>query len=504
MNKILIANRSEIACRIIRAAREMGIKTVAVYSEIDENALHVEMANEAYALGGKTAAESYLDMDKIIAAAKATGADAVHPGYGFLSENVDFNRKVRQAGLIFIGPNPESMELLGSKVRSRELMIASGVPVVPGMKSSSMEIPEFAAAAEKINYPVLIKASAGGGGKGMRIVREPSELSKSVESAMRESQSAFGSREVFLEKYIEQPRHIEFQIACDSHGNAIHLSERECSVQRRHQKVIEETPSMALTDELREKMGRVAVKAVVAAGYDSIGTVEFLLDKSGDFYFLEVNARVQVEHPVTEEVTGVDLVKLQIEIADGKAIPFKQDDISSRGHAIECRLYAEDSDKDFMPSSGEILYLKEPSGKGIRFDTGIKQGSVIPVYYDPILSKIISYGSSREEARIRMLEALRETVILGVTTSAAFLMRCLEHEAFILGETYTNFIDTYLDELMLKDTSNLEVALTAVAIAGESNHATKHGCIANSDEQATPWQYLGKFRHLARYEGERL
>ena len=362
ISKILIANRSEIACRIIRTCKELGIKTVAVYSEVDEKSLHVQLADEAVFIGAPPANKSYLNQDLIIKTALSSGCDAIHPGYGFLSENPDFNRKVREAGLIFIGPSPESMNLLGSKVASRQTMLQAGIPVIPGMKGSSKEFSDFEEIAKEMDYPVLIKASAGGGGKGMRVVREPSKLKESVEAAMRESLSAFGSDEVYLEKYIEEPRHVEFQVAADQYGNAIHIFERECSIQRRHQKIIEETPSPVMDPDLRKKMGDTAVKVIKAANYDNVGTVEFLVDKDKNFYFLEVNARIQVEHPITEMVTGLDLVKLQINISNGEELPFNQEQLSQRGHAIECRIYAEDSDNQFMPSSGKILFLKEPAG----------------------------------------------------------------------------------------------------------------------------------------------
>ena len=385
--KIIIANRSEIACRVIRACKELNIKTVAIYSEADSKALHVQLADEAVCIGPPPANQSYLNMDAVIKAAFDTGCDAIHPGYGFLSEKHEFNQKVRDAGLTFIGSKPEPMRLLGSKVQSRIMMLQAGVPVIPGMKTSSKDIKDYEKTADEMGYPVLIKASDGGGGKGMRVVYKKEDLQPSLDAAMRESLSAFGSDVIFLEKYIESPRHIEFQVAADDYGNAVYLFERECSIQRRHQKIIEETPSTALTPELRKKMGETAVRVIQTSGYNNVGTVEFLLDKNNNFYFLEVNARIQVEHPITEMVTGVDLVKLQIGIASGEKMPFTQEELHQYGHAIECRIYAEDSDNNFMPSSGKILYLKEPKGPGVRYDSGIYQGVEVPIFYDPILAK---------------------------------------------------------------------------------------------------------------------
>ncbi len=488
--KILIANRSEIACRIIRACNELGIRTVAVYSEVDKNALHVQLADEAVNIGPAPAGESYLNQDAIIQAAKSTGCDAIHPGYGFLSEKWEFNKRVRDEGLTFIGSKPEPMKLLGSKVQSRITMIKAGVPVIPGMKSGSTDIEDFKKMAAEIGYPVLIKASDGGGGKGMRVVRSESELADSVDAAIRESKSAFGSDVVFLEKYIEKPRHIEFQIAADEHGNALHLFERECSIQRRHQKIIEESPSTALDPELRNRMGETAVNVIKAAGYTNVGTVEFLLDEDKNFYFLEVNTRIQVEHPITEMVTGVDLLKLQIRIAAGEEIPFRQEDLSQRGHAIECRIYAEDADNNFMPSSGEILLLREPKGPGIRYDSGIFQGASISIFYDPILAKLIAWGSDRNEAITRMLNALKENVILGVKTSNKFMQNVLNHKDFREGHTYTDFIELHKDELFPKDEDEFELAKTAAGLY--LKHKPKKIAFAGDMEtQSNPWTEVG-------------
>lgn len=489
--RILVANRSEIACRVIRACKELEIKTVAVYSEADRSALHVQLADEAICIGPPPALQSYLNAEAIINAALETGCDAIHPGYGFLSEKHEFNQKVKNAGLVFIGSKPEPMKLLGSKVESRKTMIAAGIPVIPGMKGSSKNIDDYIKLAEEIGYPVLIKASDGGGGKGMRVVTKPEELKPSVESAMRESQSAFGSDIVFLEKYIESPRHVEFQIAADNYGNVVYLFERECSIQRRHQKIIEETPSVALTPELRKRMGETAVRVVQAANYNNLGTVEFLLDKDKNFYFLEVNTRIQVEHPITELTTGVDLVKLQIRIAAGEELPFKQEDLSQNGHSIECRIYAEDADNNFLPSAGKILYFKEPAGPGIRYDSGVYQGFEVPIFYDPILSKLIVWGKDREEARKRMIIALKENVILGVQTSIRFMLDVLEHPEFINGNTYTNFIEQNMKQ---RATISQDDFITTLAVAAYSDMINKPKMFASiATEMPTPWQSIGKW-----------
>jgi len=493
IKKVLIANRSEIACRIIRACKEAGILTVAVYSDVDKNALHVLQADESVRLGPAPASESYLNQDLVLKAALDSGCDSIHPGYGFLAENHGFNQKVIDAGLIFIGPNPESMRMLGSKTESRVAMINAGVPVAPGMKGGSKNISEFISEAEKSGYPVLIKAAAGGGGKGMRIVRSADEMEESVHSAMRESLSAFGSDEVFMEKYIESPRHVEIQIAADKHGNAVALFERECSIQRRHQKIIEEAPSTALTPELRKIMCDAAIDVVKAADYDSVGTVEFLLDKSGKYYFLEVNTRIQVEHPVTEMTTGIDLVKLQINIAAGEKMPFAQEDLKQTGHAIECRVYAEDADNNFMPSSGKILYLREPKGMGVRYDSGIMQGSDVTVFYDPVLAKLIVHGANREEARKRMIMALKENVVLGVKTSIAYMAEILEHPDFISGNTQTDFIEKHMAERKAVPEEYTQAAMVAAALLGDKNKP-QAVCSGNGHSGSqSPWQTVGKW-----------
>lgn len=492
IKKVLVANRSEIAVRIIHALKEMDIKSVAIYSDADKNAVHTRLADESIRVGPPPALESYLNQDAIINAALEMGCDAIHPGYGFLSERYDFNQKVRDAGLIFIGANPESMRMLGSKVQSRQIMAKAGVPITPGMMSSSKDYGEFEEYAQKIGFPILIKSSDGGGGKGMRIVREMKELHSAIDTAMRESMSAFGSDAIYLEKYLENPRHIEFQVARDHFGNAIHLNERECSIQRRHQKIIEETPSPVMTAELRKRMGAAAVQVVNSANYDNIGTVEFLVDQDLNFYFLEVNARVQVEHPITEMTTGIDLVKLQINIADNKPIPYKQEDIAQNGHAIECRIYAEDAENNFAPSPGKILYIKEPTGPGIRYDSGVDKGSEVPTFYDPILSKLIVWGKTRDEAIKRMVNALKNNVILGVKTSMNFMVDVLNHPEFISGNTNTNFLPNYFaDKIQIND-DDLQLAIAAASFS--ANHKKDNGKNINQFSRlSNPWLEIGKW-----------
>jgi len=490
IKKILVANRSEIACRVIKACKELGIRSVAIYSDADRKALHTLLADEAVYIGESPPLKSYLNMEAIINAALKTGCDAIHPGYGFLSERAEFNRMVRDAGLIFIGSNPESMSLLGSKVQSRLTMLTSGVPIIPGMKSATKDIGEFKKYAAELGYPVLVKASDGGGGKGMRIVYSEAELEDSVNSAIRESISAFKSDAIYLEKYIESPRHIEFQVAADNYGNAVYLFERECSIQRRHQKIIEETPSVALDPDLRRRMGETAVRAIKAAGYTNLGTVEFLLDKNGNFYFLEVNARIQVEHPITELTTGVDLVKLQIQIANGEKLPFSQDELYQYGHSIECRIYAEDAENYFLPSSGKVLFLREPTGPGIRFDSGIYQSCDVPVFYDPIMAKLIVWGRNREEARKRMINALKNTIILGTKTSIGFMIKVLEHPEWIAGNTFTDFIDKHFGGKHSPSPELIDFALAGAEVAFRSEPKVVR--VSNLKEAIpSPWQTLG-------------
>ena len=493
IKKILIANRGEIAVRVINACREMSVPTVAVYSTADRKSLHVQMADEAICIGDPPPLESYLNIDKIIGVAKRTGADAIHPGYGFLAENSDFSARCEQEGIIFIGPNSKALRLVGDKVASRETMTKAKIPIIPGMMTKGKEMREFEEAAEKIGYPVMIKASAGGGGKGMRIIHSPNELEKGIEAGMREAKSAFGDESVYLEKYIEEPRHVEFQILADNFGNVVHLFERECSIQRRHQKIVEETPSCAVNDELRKKMGKVATTVIKTAGYNNAGTVEFLLDKNKNFYFLEVNARIQVEHPITELVTGVDLVKQQIRIASGEKLSLKQEQIKQRGHAIECRIYAEDPENIFFPSAGKILFMKEPAGPGIRHDCGIYSGFEVPVYYDPILSKVITWAETREDARRRMILALSNYTILGIKTTIGFLSSVMAHPEFIAGNTQTNFIEKNMSDWAdkRKERKFLNEALIAAAVASQSKTAEKRWGV--KEKTPSPWLTVGRW-----------
>ena len=464
--KILIANRGEIAVRIIRACHEMGIRTVAVYSDADRNALHVRMAMEAVRIGPPPSTESYLRIDRILDAARQTGAEAIHPGYGFLSENAGFARACVKAGIVFIGPTGDSMEAIGDKVRARKLMTAAGVPVVPGTPPLTADAAVVLAQAEEIGYPVLLKASAGGGGKGMRVVNSAAELPSLLAQARGEAASAFGDDTVFLEKYVQKPRHIEVQIFADQHGNCVHLGERECSIQRRHQKLIEESPSPVVTPEDRTMIGELAVKAAKAAGYSSAGTVEFLRGSDGSYYFMEVNARLQVEHPVTEMVTGIDLVRTMIEVAAGARLPFTQDDIQLRGHSIECRIIAEDPARNFMPSPGRIRGLRPPQGPGVRYDGGTYPGYEIPIFYDPMLSKLIVWGADRPQAIARMRRALDEYRVEGIRTSVPFHRQLMDSKPFIAGDIHTGYLAEH-PELLKPNTDPWleEIAVIAASVA---------------------------------------
>lgn len=495
-NKVLIANRGEIAVRIIKACRELDIRTVAVYSESDRNSLHVLTSDEAVCIGPPPALESYLNMERIIDTAHKTGAQAIHPGYGFLAENPRFARMCEDEGLVFIGPNSQAMDLVGDKIRSRLTMEKAGVPIIPGMKGTLQSLEEYEKAAESIGYPLMIKASAGGGGKGMRIVYQPENLRSSLEGGMREAKSAFGDESVYLEKYIEEPRHVEFQVLADQHGNVVHLFERECSIQRRHQKIIEETPSPVLTPELREEMGKTAVKVMKTAGYTNAGTVEFLLDKNKNFYFLEVNARLQVEHPVTELTTGVDLVHQQLRVAAGEKIAFSQEKLSQRGHSLECRIYAEDPANNFLPSSGKILYYKEPCGPGIRHDGGVYSGFEVPIYYDPILAKLIVWAENREKACRRMFRALSDYVILGIQTTVPFLKEVVNHPAFLKGRTTTHFINRHFEKWKPaeKSVEGAKFALLAAALKAAAGKPAVKRTQIEAKEIFSPWQELGPWR----------
>jgi acetyl-CoA carboxylase biotin carboxylase subunit len=463
IKKVLIANRGEIAVRIMRSCRELGIKTVAVYSEADRKALHVRYADEAHFIGPSPSNESYLVKDKLIKVAKKSGADAVHPGYGFLSENAEFAKKCRKAGLIFIGPSSHAISTMGDKITARKTMVDAGVPVVPGTNRKITKEKEVIDIIQEIGLPVIIKASSGGGGKGMRLVKSEQEVLSSIRSARSEALASFGDDAVYVEKYIESPHHIEFQILADQFGNTIHLCERECSIQRRHQKIIEETPSPIVTPELREKMGQDAIKAAQAVDYEGAGTVEFLVDDKLNYYFLEMNTRLQVEHPITERVVGIDLVKEQIRIANGELICFKQEEVSQLGHAIECRIYAEDPDNNFMPSPGLVRHITEPTGLGVRTDGYVYEGYEIPIYYDPMISKLIVWGRIREDAINRMKRALYEYKISGVKTSIKFLESIMDSPAFIKGKYDTHFIGDNMDKLF-KSQSKCDIRCQDIAI----------------------------------------
>lgn len=492
--KVLIANRGEIALRIIRTASEMGMQTVAVYSDADKASLHVAAANEAVPLGASDPASSYLNIDKIIAAALTTGCEAIHPGYGFLSENPLFAEKVVSEGLVFIGPPAQVMAELGDKTRAREIMTGGGVPVIPGMVEASDDPALLIQQASTLGYPVLVKAAAGGGGKGMRIVSSPAELLEAAQSASSEACTAFGDGRIYLEKYLDRPRHIEFQIVGDSYGNVIHFFERECSIQRRHQKIIEETPSTALDEDLRGRMAEAALAGGKAAGYINAGTVEFLLDASGKFYFLEVNTRLQVEHPITEMTTGIDLVRLQMNVAARQPLSLSQKDIVKRGHSIECRIYAEDPESNFMPTPGRIVYAKYPEGPGVRFDHCFYSGFEVPVHYDPILGKLVVWAEDRPAAIARMIRALKDCVILGIKTQIEFLLDVLSSDAFRRGDIHTQLIDNdFAGWGVRRDVDRL----AAVAYSGydilRPRKVAKLQEASHGQGFPSPWQTLGSW-----------
>jgi acetyl-CoA carboxylase biotin carboxylase subunit len=444
--KILIANRGEIALRIIRACKEMDIGTVAVYSEADRNSLHVKFADEAFCIGPAHSGRSYLNKANIISAAEVSGADAIHPGYGFLAENAEFANICEDCGIKFIGPSAEALENMGAKAVARETMIKAGIPVVPGTEGVISDPEEALKIAKEIGYPVMVKASAGGGGKGMRVAQSKHDLVKAIQTAQAEAQAAFGNAEVYIEKYVEEPRHIEFQILADNYGTTVYLGERDCSIQRRNQKLLEESPSSAITPELRKKMGEIAVKAAKAVNYSNAGTVEFLLDKHNNFYFIEMNTRIQVEHPVTELVTGIDLIKEQIRIAAGEKLGYTQKDIKINGWAMECRINAEDPSHNFMPSPGKISGYHAPGGMGVRVDSAAFEGYQIPPYYDSMIAKLVVWGKDRNEAICRMKRALEEYVIEGVKTTIPFHLRILDNAFFQRGDFYTNFIQRRLED----------------------------------------------------------
>lgn len=487
MKRLLIANRGEIAVRIARACRERGVESIAVYSDADAAAQHVLAADRAVRIGPASPAESYLSVPAILAAAQDTGAEAIHPGYGFLSENAEFARACVAAGFIFVGPPAEVIERMGSKIAARQLMEAAGVPVVPGLTPSEQSDAGVLEAARAVGYPALVKASAGGGGKGMRILPDAEAAREMIPAARREAVAAFGDGTLYVERLVKEPRHVEIQIFGDVHGHVVHLFERECSVQRRHQKIIEESPSSALTPAVRRAMGQAAVAAAAAVGYVNAGTIEFLLEGVGDdarFYFLEMNTRLQVEHPVTEAVTGVDLVHAQLTVAAGGALPWTQEALSQRGHAIECRIYAEDAANGFLPQAGPLLVYREPQGPGLRIDSGVVEGDVVSVNYDPLLAKLTAHAESRGAAIDRALAALRNFPVLGIRTNVPFLLRILDHPAFRAGQVHTGFVDTHIEDLVASSAVPAE-ALAAAAMAAAPVRQT-----APAGAAPDPWTTL--------------
>lgn len=464
MQKILVANRGEIALRIMRSAREMGIKTVAVYSHADRDALHVRYADEAVNIGDAPSSQSYLVGEKIIAACKQTGAEGIHPGYGFLSENAGFARLVKDSGLILIGPSPEAMEVMGNKLSAKAAALKYHIPMVPGTEEAITDVNEAKKRANEVGFPILIKAAAGGGGKGMRIVENADDFEEQMQLAVSEATSAFGDGSVFIERYVSSPKHIEIQVLGDTHGNIVHLFERDCSVQRRHQKVVEEAPSAILTPEIREKMGRCAVDVAKSVNYTGAGTVEFIMDEGLNFYFLEMNTRLQVEHPVTELITGIDLVKEQIKIARGEAIGFKQENLTIRGHAVELRVYAEDPANNFLPDIGTLQTYITPKGPGVRVDDGFEQGMEIPIYYDPMIAKLITFADTRAEAIERMIRAIDEYQITGITTTLGFGRFVMQHEAFTSGNFDTHFVKKYFTPEVLQESHEDEAIIAAMVM----------------------------------------
>jgi propionyl-CoA carboxylase alpha chain len=486
MQKILVANRGEIALRIMRSIRKMGIKSVAVFSEVDRSAPHVLFADVAVCIGAAPSSQSYLNGDKIIAVAKELGADGIHPGYGFLSENADFARKVEEAGINFIGPGPEAMRIMGSKLAAKESVKKYNVPMVPGSDKAIEDIAIAKEMANTIGYPILIKASAGGGGKGMRVVENENELNEQMQRAVSEARSSFGDGAVFIEKYVNSPRHIEIQVLADKHGNVVHLFERECSIQRRHQKVVEESPSSILTPDLRKKMGDAAVMVARSCNYTSTGTVEFLVDDQLNFYFLEMNTRLQVEHPVTEMITGIDLVEEQIKIARGESLSFTQDDITINGHALELRVYAEDPLNDFLPSIGTLTKYLKPNGDGIRVDDGYTEGMAIPVYYDPMIAKLVIHAKDRNEAIQKMKAAIKEYKIEGIATTLPFGNFVFEHPAFVSGKFDTHFVKKYYspEKLVDKQRANAELA----SIVALKYYLDQQKKIKPAESVATNWK----------------
>jgi acetyl-CoA carboxylase biotin carboxylase subunit len=502
IRKVLVANRGEIAVRVIRTCREMGISTVAVYSDADRGALHVRLADEAVRIGPPPSRESYLAIERIVGAAELTRADAVHPGYGFLAERAEFARALQAAGITFIGPRPESMEAMGVKTTARDNMAAAGVPVVPGSPAPIADADEARRIAGEIGYPVMIKAAAGGGGKGMKKCERADDFLSLWQSAKREAAGAFGDDRLYLEKFLEVPRHVEIQVFADEHGHTIHLGERECSIQRRQQKIVEESPSCVLDEPMRQAMGEVAVKAARAVGYRGAGTVEFLVDARRNFYFLEMNTRLQVEHPVTEMCTGLDLVRMQIQVAQGEELPLAQGEVSRRGHAIEARIYAEDPSRGFIPCPGKITYLRAAGGPGIRDDSGVYAGWTVPQFYDPMIAKLIAWAPTREQAIEKLKRALTAYVVHGITTNTAYLAGVLDHPAFRSGVYDTGFCARYAEDLKLAPDPRYEtVALIAAAVAAyqrEHDEAEADAIRASRAQGQSNWARVGRVRALRR------
>ena len=498
IQKVLIANRGEIAVRVIRACRDLGIASVAVYSEADRHALHVRMADEAYSIGPAAAAESYLNINKVLDIARRSAADAIHPGYGFLSENPAFADACEKAGVIFIGPSAAAMRAMGSKTSARQAMAAAGVPFVPGSEKGLTRV-EADAVAARVGYPVMLKAAAGGGGKGMRLVRSAEELPSAYSAARSEAERAFSNGELYVEKYIDRPRHIEVQVFADEHGNCLYLGERECSLQRRHQKVVEEAPSPIVDAEMRRRMGETAVRVARAAQYTNAGTVEFLVDQDRNFYFLEMNTRLQVEHPVTEMITGIDLVQWQLHVAQGGKLPLTQEEVELRGHAIECRIYAEDPDNNFFPSPGAITRLVSPSGPGIREDSGMFEGWTVPLEYDPLLSKLIAHAPTRDQAIARLLRALDEYYIGGIKTNLGLFRRILRDPDFRAGHLDTSLLDRMLAAPSTSAPVNGEARLAAVAAALFARNGPGNG----TKDRSVPSDCDGKWKQKAREESLR-
>ena len=494
LTKVLIANRGEIAVRIIRACQEMGIKTVAVYSEVDKKAPHVQIADETIDLGDPTPIVSYLNIPKIIESAQKIGADAIHPGYGFLAENPDFAKSCEDVGIKFIGPKPQVISLMGDKIAAKKTMNKAGVPVIPGYSGEKQDISSLVKEGKKIGFPLLVKAAAGGGGKGMRIVHSEDILEESIKSAKRESKSAFGDDTVFLEKYLEKPRHIEFQILGDEHGNIVQLFERECSIQRRHQKIIEESPSPVMNEILRKKMGEAAIKAAEAVDYTNAGTVEFMVDGDLNFYFMEMNTRLQVEHPVTELTTGIDLAMWQLKIASEKELSIKQNEIIQRGHAIECRIYAEDPANGFLPSIGTLQKVEPPRGPNIRDDSGIYTGMKITPYYDPMLSKLIVSAENRDECINKIIWALSRYVVIGVKTNISFLIKVLNHAEFRKGNITTHFIDNHFKDWISSKKSLPVEAIIALSVYDSIHSRTEEIVRYKESDPHSPWKHVGRWR----------